>query len=265
MPSLFNVIKNTSVVSKGCKEINTEYTVTKHKEEEASEKKKELGEKNAKDFIKSYEVLARTMLEKARRESEEIVSNSYDKAKSIEEDAYTKGFNLGKEDGYSDGYSEGKLLADKYYEDIKTKANAEIDLLNENAEKMLLNAKDEYTNYLKEKQQNIKDLIVYITKQVLLKEIENSDAITNMIIDAIDNAKDSKNIIIKTKSIYKDDIEEKIELWKAKTVFSGEIFVIVDDNLEDGKAIIEKENGKIVVDVMSALDKIEEVIQSEES
>ncbi|KEH87946.1 fliH protein, partial [Clostridium novyi A str. 4540] len=208
--------------------------------------------------------LARTMLEKARRESEEIVSNSYNKAKSIEEDAYTKGFNLGKEDGYSDGYSEGKLLADKYYEDIKTKANAEIDLLNENADKMLLNAKDEYTNYLKEKQENIKDLIVYIVKQVLLKEIENNDAITNMIIDSIDNAKDSKNIIIKTKSIYKDDLEEKIESWKAKTVFNGKVFVIVDDNLEDGKAIIEKENGKIIVDAMSALDKIEEIVKSEE-
>ncbi|KGN03414.1 fliH protein [Clostridium novyi A str. 4570] len=265
MPSLFNVIKNTSVVSDGSKEINTEYTVPKRKHKNVNEKKKELGEKNAKDFIESYEVLARTMLEKARRESEEIISSSYSKAKSIEEDAYTKGFNLGKEDGYSDGYSEGKLAADKYYEDIKTKANAEIDLLNENAEKMLLNAKDEYTNYLKEKQENIKDLIVYITKKVLLKEIENSDSITDMIVDALENANDSKNIIIKTKSIYKDDIEEKLKLWKAKTVFNGKIFVIEDDNLEDGQAIIEKENGKIVVDVMSALDKIEEVIQSEES
>ena len=99
---------------------------------------------------------------------------------------------------------------------------------------------------------------------MLLKEIENNDAITNMILDALENAKDSKDIIIKTKNNYKEDIEEKIELWKAKTVFNGKVFVIVDDNLEDGKAIIEKENGKIIVDAMSALDKIEEIVKSEE-
>lgn len=260
MPSLFNVIKNTSVVSNGSKDINTEYDISKYNQRDVSEKKKELAEENAKDFIESYEVLARTMIDKARRESEEILSNSYIKAKSIEEDAYTKGFNSGKEDGYS----EGKLASHKYYEDIKIKANEEIELLNENADKMLLNAKNEYVNYLKEKQESIKDLIVYITKQVLLKEIKNSDAITNMIIDALETAKDSKNIIIKTKSNYKDHIEEKIELWKTKSVFNGKVFVIVDDNLEDGKAIIEKENGKVIVDVMGELDKIQEIISSEE-
>ncbi|KEH96953.1 fliH protein [Clostridium massiliodielmoense] len=264
MPSLFNVIKNTSVNSTGSKEINTEYSVRVHKSKNRDvaqdQKQKELGEKNAKDFIKSYEVLARTMLEKARNESEEIVSGAYAKAKSIEEDAYTKGFEIGKEDGYSDGYSKGKLEADEYYANIKDKANEEIAVLNKNAKDMLINAKDELTNYIKANEHNIQELIVHIVKKVMLKEIENSDAITNMIMDALETAKDSKNIIIKTKSTYIDDIKEKIELWKAQAVFNGKVFVIIDDNLEDGKAVIEKENGKIVVDVMGTLDKIQEIV-----
>ena len=63
MLSSYNVIKSNSVVTNGNVEINTDVINV------SSDKKKELGEKNAKNFIESYEVLARTMLENSRRQS----------------------------------------------------------------------------------------------------------------------------------------------------------------------------------------------------
>ncbi|KEI16189.1 FliH/SctL family protein [Clostridium haemolyticum] len=265
MPSLCNVIKNKSVVSNGLKEITTEYHI-EHIEDQKTqeEEKKELGKKDAKDFIENYEVLARTMIENARKQSDSIVASAYDEIRKKEEEAYNKGYEEGKSDGYSDGYSEGKKQADEYYDDIKNKANEEIEILNKNAEELLFKAKTEYVKYLKDKQQEIKELIVSITKSVLKSEIKNSDSINSMILDALESAKDSKSIIVKCNNKYVDSIKESIDKWKVQIVFRGDIFVVPDDNLEEGKAIIQKENGKIVVDINVALEKISQIVLIED-
>ncbi|KOC33817.1 fliH protein [Clostridium botulinum] len=260
MPSLCNVIKNNSVISNGLKEINTEYHIEDTKDEKVEEEKKELGEKNAKDFIENYEVLARTMLENARKQSDAIVASAYDEIQKMQEEAYNKGYEEGKLDGYSDG----KKQADEYYDDIKNKATEEIEVLNKNADELLFSAKNEYVKYLQDKQQKIKELIVHITKSVLKSEVKNSDAINSMILDALETAKDSKSIIVKCNNKYIDNLKESIDKWKIQVVFRGEIFIVPDDNLGEGKAIIQKENGKIVIDVDIALEKINEIVLMED-
>ncbi|AEB75811.1 fliH protein [Clostridium botulinum] len=260
MPSLCNVIKNNSVISNGLKEINTEYHIEDTKDEKVEEEKKELGEKNAKDFIENYEVLARTMLENARKQSDAIVASAYDEIQKMQEEAYNKGYEEGKLDGYSDG----KKQADEYYDDIKNKATEEIEVLNKNADELLFSAKNEYVKYLQDKQQKIKELIVHITKSILKSEVENSDAINSMILDALETAKDSKSIIVKCNNKYIDNLKESIDKWKIQVVFRGEIFIVPDDNLGEGKAIIQKENGKIVIDVDIALEKINEIVLMED-
>ncbi|MCD3350254.1 fliH protein [Clostridium botulinum D/C] len=261
MPSLCNVIKNKSIVSNGLKEITTEYHIEDIEDQKTEEEeKKELGEKNAKDFIENYEVLARTMLENARKQSDAIVASAYDEIQKMQEEAYNKGYEEGKLDGYSDG----KKQADEYYNEIKNKANEEIETLNKNAEELLFSAKTEYVKYFKDKQQEIKELIVSITKSVLKLEIKNSDSINSMILDALESAKDSKSIIVKCNNKYVDSLKESIDEWKIQVVFRGDIFVVPDDNLEEGKAIIQKENGKIVIDIDVALEKINELVLMED-
>lgn len=249
MLSSYRVIKNNSVIEEGKKQINTEYT---------TEKNKELGEKNAKDFIESYEVLARTMLENARRQSDKILAAAYAEAQNIEQEAYRKGYEEGKKAGYETGVAK----ANEYYEEMKSRAEYEAKTLGENAEVLLYGARQEYFRYMEEKQGEIKELILYILECILKKEIDCKDGISSMILDAIEIAQKSKTLIVKCNNSYTEDIKVKLEAWKNQSVFRGEIFVITDDNLEEGTAEIQRENGKIIVSVSEALQKVREIIET---
>jgi flagellar assembly protein FliH len=228
MLSSYKVIKNQSIIEKGKKEINTEYVI---------EKNKELGEKNAKDFIESYEVLARTMLENARRQSDEILASAYSDAQRIGQEAYEKGYS----EGEISGREEGIAKANTYYEEVKDRTEKECEVLKKNADKILYSAKQEY---------------------ILKREIKDKDGITSMVLDAVEAIVKSKTIIVRCNSIYIEDLKEKLEVWKNRSVFRGEVFVVPDDNLEEGNAEIQRENGKIVVSVTEAIKKVKEIIET---
>lgn len=254
MLSSYKIIKKSSVIDDGGKEINTIYT---------NPKNKELCEKNAKDFIESYETLARTMVENARRQGEQILSKAFDEAQQIEQDAYRKGYEKGMQEGYEQSYQKGMAEANAYYETMKNQVQMESDMKIKNADSLLFQAKEEYIRYLDEKKDEIKDLILSITENILKKEIKDKDAISNMVLDAMEIAIKSKTIVVKCRSSYVEDIKEKVETWKNGVVYRGEVFVAADDNLEEGYAVIQRENGKIVVDINDAIEKIREIIITE--
>lgn len=258
MLSSYKVIKKSSVVDDGGKEINTLYS---------NPENKELGEKNARDFIESYETLARTMVENARRQGEQIVSKAFDEAQQIEQDAYGKGYEKGYEkgmqEGYEQSYEKGMAEANAYYETMKNQVQMESDMKIKNADSLLFQAKEEYIRYLEDKKDEIKDLILAITENILKKEIEDKDAISNMILDAMEMAVKSKSIVVKCRSSYAEDIKEKIDMWKNSVVYRGEFFVAADDNLEEGCAVIQRENGKIIVDINDAMEKVREILITE--
>lgn len=254
MLSSYKIIKKSSVVDDGGKEINTLYS---------NSKSKELGEKNAKDFIESYETLARTMVENARRQGEQILSKAFDEAQQIEQDAYRKGYEKGMQEGYEQSYQKGIEESNTYYETMKNQVQMESDMKIKNADSLLFQAKEEYIRYLDEKKDEIKDLILSITENILKKEIKDKDAISNMILDAVEIAVKSKTIVVKCRGSYVEDIKEKVEIWKNGVVYRGEVFVAADDNLEEGCAVIQRENGKIVVDINDAMEKVREILITE--
>ena len=59
-------------------------------------------------------------------------------------------------------------------------------------------------------------------------------------------------------------IKDQVENWKAKLAFQGDIFVIEDNFLDDGTAVIEKETGKSIVSIAYGIEKIIEVLQEEQ-
>ncbi|MCY6370390.1 fliH protein [Clostridium ganghwense] len=251
MLSSYNVIKKSSVIDEGKKEINTEYT---------DKKNKELGEKNARDFIENYETLARTLVGNARRQGEQLLAKAYEEAQQMEQEAYQKGYQIGMKEGYEQSYEKGMAEANAYYETMKAKVQMESDTKSQNADNLLFQAKQEYVKYLDEKKEEIKDLVLSITENILKKEIKDKDAISNMLLDAMETAVKSKTIIVKCRSNYVEDVNDKIENWKNGVVFRGEIFVVADDNLDEGYVEIQKENGKIIVDVNDAIEKVREMI-----
>lgn len=255
MPLSCKVIKKGSTTENGKVEINTEYI---------NKRNKELGEKNAKEFIDSYEVLARTIVENARKQGEKLVSQAYEQVQQIQEEAYKVGYDDGLQQGYKESYEKGSIEAEEYYREIQQKIQLEVEEKNKNMENMLFGAKQEYLLYLKEKEEKIKELIIHILENVLKEEVKREDAITKMLLDAMDMAKKSKTVVIKSRAEYLKDIKEKIDIWKATNVFQGEVFLVPDDTLGQGAAVIQRENGKIRVDAIKSLDKVKEIIMQEE-
>lgn len=255
MQSLYNkVLKNTKIISGGTKDIVTDYEPPKNTVEKAQR------ETNAKEFIESYENLAKTMLENARRQGEQILSEAYKEAEIIESEAYPKAYEAGYEKGKKEGYEEAYKIA--YEENIK-KANLEKEQLIREAQttssEIISSAKEEYIKYLDEKKENLKDMIKEIIEAVLLKELQQEDGLNSMISGILDDVKSSKTVIIRCNSLYKNQLEKEISFWKEKNVFKGDIFIIKDDSLKEGNACVEKDNGKININVESILQKIDEI------
>jgi len=168
MQSLYSVIKNTSIVKTGKKEIVTEY-IPPEAEEIKIQK-----EVNAKGSFDSYENLARTMLENSRKQGEDILSKAYEEAEKIESEAYPnaykKGYEEGKEKGYNDAYETA-------YKSNLEKAEKEGQSLIKEAQKtsedIVKDAKEEYAKYLEDKKEELKKLVENIVENILKREIKD--------------------------------------------------------------------------------------------
>ncbi|WP_243108590.1 hypothetical protein [Clostridium rectalis] len=259
MQSLYKIIKNTSVIKQGKTKIHTDYTPPVEEEVEV------IREVNAKEFINSYENLARTMLESSRKKSDDIIAKAFQEAEKIQLEAYPKaydkGYKEGKEKGYKDAYEEAYVKNMEKLEEEKTKI---IENTREEISTMMKNAREEYLNYLQDKKDEIKDTIENIVENVFQREIKDGDSLNSMILNVLDDVKNSKTIIIRCNGIYLEDIKCGIDSWRQNTVFKGEIFVISDEFIEEGSAVIEKDNGKIVVSSSRALEKVKQIIEDSE-
>lgn len=251
MQLLYNVIKNNSVKNSGFKPIvtNEELPTTK------SEK-----ENNIKNNIESYENLAKTMIENARRQSEIILSKAYEEARAIEEEASVKASEA-YENAFRQGYEEGY---NKIYKEIMEKARTESQAIVLSAEELLKNAKIEYEKYLESKAMEINDLILTIAETILKREVKDRDSINGMIFEVLENSKNAKNFIIRCNSIYVEELKSQVESWKEQLGFFGDIFILKDDSIEPGNALIDKGNGKVTVGVKYALQKIKAILEGKE-
>lgn len=251
MQLLYNVIKSSSIKDTGHKNIVTDEEIRSAKVERESK---------IKNHMDSYESLAKSIIENARKQSEAILSKAYEEAGNLEEEASVKA-KKAYEDGLKKGYKEGY---EKGYEDTVQKAKEESDAIISSAEDMLKNADLEYEKYLQSKTYEINELIITIAESVLKREVKQKDAINEMIFNALENSKNAKTFIIRCSSIYADEIKAQITAWKEKLGFLGEIFVIKDDSIEKGNAVIDKGNGKIVVGIDYAVKKLREIFEGNE-
>ncbi|AKA70275.1 flagellar assembly protein FliH [Clostridium scatologenes] len=251
MQSSYRIIKNTSVDKDDLKKIVTEFETKEEVEQ------KNLAETNAKTFIDSYESLAKTMLENARKQSDGLLSKAFTEAERLQKEAYEKGYNEGIQKGYDDGFN--KSYEDGYKKNLE-KAQAEGQLIKENADNVLRSCKEEKETYLKEKEQEIRNLIVNCVEAVLKREVKDEASLNDVIFQALAEVKNTKTFIIKSNEIYCEELKNKVELWKEQLPFRGDIFIIPDKDVELGKAVIERENGKVVVDVNIAMEKIKDIV-----
>ncbi len=225
---------------------------------------KELGESNAKMFIDSYESLAKSMIENARRQSDKLLSKAFAEAEKLEKEAYETGYGEGKQAGYNDGYNEGFNKAyDEGYKQNLDKALLEGEIIKNNADNVLKNAIEEKERYFKEKEEEIRNIIANSIECILNREIKDKDGLNSTIFQALSEVKNTKTFIIKSNEIYCEELKNKVELWKEQLPFKGDIFIIPDESIEIGKVIIQRDNGKMEISVHRAMEKIREILFNE--
>jgi flagellar assembly protein FliH len=245
MQSSYNVIKNSSILPIGEKLINTQYCPDISSDECETSALSEEESQNYNNLIES-------MLENARRRSEEIIFQAQKDAENFKEKSYAEGYEKGLKVGFDKAYNDTVVVESQRAEEIK-----------KSAEKILFNAKLEYESYLKEKTEEIKLLSVTIAENILMREVSNKDGINEMILNALEDSKNAETFIIKCNSKHGEEIKENLMSWKAKLSFKGDIFIVMDDSISIGKAIIEKNNGKVEVGIEAGLSKIKELLEGD--
>ncbi|MBO3445069.1 hypothetical protein [Clostridium sp. CCUG 7971] len=246
------IIRSSDVSVKG-KIILHNNIISKVKIEEQKNIEEELTKKDEelKSKILEAENKYKEMLSKANEESLNIIEESKNKASEIEKNAYEQGYNQGSKNGYEDGYKEA-------YEDNVEKAKTDAENILKNANNVLEEAKNYVIEYLKENKKQILELSVSIAEQVLREKFTETSFMDNMILNVIEEYELKENFIIKTNSIYKESLQKQILELKESYKINGEIFVLGDESVEQGNAIIETSKGKLIIGVDSVLKEIKE-------
>lgn len=187
------------------------------------------------------------------KSTEEEVANMLKKAQEdisrIERKAYTEGHAQGLSNGYDDGYKEA-------YEDNIEKAKLEASAIIENANSTLRDINNTVYEYLLDSKEAIMQLCMKISSQVLKEELQNPYTMSRLVEKALQDYKYKSNCVIKVNKKYIDTFKEKVSNWKVDMRISDDIFIIEDNNIEEGNAIIESDRGKVIVGLDTALERL---------
>lgn len=195
-------------------------------------------------------------IESAEIKKKEILEEAESKAQNLEKEAYEKGYSQGQKNGYEDGYKES-------YDEYIQKAKDEAESIRNQAESVLLQANQKMSDYIKEKNKEIIRLSINMASSVLKKHFEDEKSMSELLKEIIQNYEGKSSFIVKCNSFYKDNIEKEFELFKKETSSKSDVFVIADDSIDKGNAIIQRENGRIIVGIDCAIEKLKEELLGE--
>ena len=247
MQSSYSLIKKDQALSGELMKISTNYVAKTTDRYDSKEIESEA------NMIGNFEAIGAGIIKEAQRKRDQILLESRTQGALIEKNAYEKGYNQGIQNGHEDGKKEAIEAtipqARKEAEDIINKAGS-----------ILSGAEQDYNEYLNNKTRDIINLAFSIAEKILKKEVLKENGIDQIIEEAFKLAKGEQNIIIRCNSIYEDELKGKIQIWKANYNITGEIFVLISEDIEPGNAIIEKNSGKMQVGVDIGLEKIMKAI-----
>jgi flagellar assembly protein FliH len=253
MHSSYNLIKGYRVLDKDAKKVETEFVIDSEDNSYEESESKGISYEEAQKFIKNYENIGKNIIREAQQKRDSYLFETTAKAELIEREAYEKGYKQGVENGYDDGKREA-------YDSCIPDATKEAAEIRQKAENLLKSAKESYEVYLENKKQDILELAMTIAENILNREIKDKNGINNLVDAAFELSKGEENIIVKCNPIHEEEIKKEIFVWKARYNIQGEIFVLPDDKILPGNAIIEKNTGKIEVGIEIGLERIRQVL-----
>lgn len=187
----------------------------------------------------------------ANQERERILSKCQDKALDIEKKAYNEGYEQGVKNGYEDGYKEA-------YEDNIEKARHESSEIIERANKIMFDANKEIASYIKDNKKNILAISICIAEKVLRTHFEDEASMDALLLDIIKEYELKENFIVKVNHIYKESLDKQIIVLKENKSINNDVFIVSDDSIEKGNAVIENVRGRLIVGIDDVIEKIKE-------
>lgn len=258
MQSSYSLIKKGFAKEGNSKVISTEYVSKKPvlegfeelKEEESKEKAPQI---DPEELLKKYEDIGQRIIEDAKREKQAITLRTQMEANVAEKQAYEKGYEQGIKNGYEDGYK-------KAYDETIDAAKAEATEIVNKAEVLLKSAHENYVKYLETKKEEVIKLALEIAEGITRKELMKDDSMNEIIDEAFKISKGEDNVILKVNSVHVEELKSQIEIWKVSYGIKNEIFVVNDESMEPGNAVLEKPSGMVKVGVEIGMEQIRKAI-----
>lgn len=259
MQSSYSLIKKGEAKQGESKVISTEYNIKKAvfevidtgKEEEEVEVK--APQIDPEELLKRYEDIGQRIIQDAKKEKQVILLRSQMDANVAEKKAYEQGYEQGLQNGYDDGYR-------KAYDETIDAAKAEAAEIVSKAELLLKSAHDNYVEYLENKKADVLKLALEIAESITRKTLGNEDSINQIVEEAFKISKGEENVILRANSIHIEELKAQVDRWKISYGIKNEIFIISDDFMEPGNAILEKPSGIVKVGVDIGMEQIRKEI-----
>ncbi|MBE6062721.1 MAG: flagellar biosynthesis protein [Clostridium butyricum] len=260
MQSSYSLIKNGFATTGEKKIITTEYVGKLNniendniQEDEIVEQVPQVPQIDPEELLKRYEEIGKRIIKDAENEKKALLLRTQMEASLEEKKAYEKGYEQGSQNGYEDGYK-------KAYDETIEKAKAEAADIVQKAEKLLNSAQKDYSEYLASKRNEIVNIALNIAESITRRVLKNDDSLNLLIDEAFKISKGEESIIIRANSIHVDKIKENSERWRISYAIKNDIFVVTDDSLEPGNAILEKPSGIVKVGVDTGMEQIKKAI-----
>lgn len=258
MQSSYNLIKKGFAKQGESKVISTQYINTKPLSEEDSEEEIEeevvkVPQVDPEELLKRYEDIGQRIIQDAKKEKQVVLLRAQVEINAAEKEAYEKGYAQGTENGYDDGYK-------KAYDETIDAAKVEAAEIVNKAELLLKSAHENYEKYLEAKKLEVIKLALEIAESIAKTALSKDESINSIIEEAFRISKGEENVILKVNSIHAEELKSHIENWKIAYSIKNEIFVLEDNFMEPGNAILEKPSGVVKVGVEIGMEQIRKAL-----
>lgn len=229
-----------NLLSKAREEANS--IIEKSKQASFNELQKATEEANRK--MEQLKTDSERELERGKFEAEKIIKEAELKASEIEHEAYKRGHESGRDEGYKDGQSEVMRLIDRLATVVAKAVDVRDEIIS-SSEKLMT------------------EMILMIARKVIKDEIvERREVVINNIKEAMRRIKDRDRINIRVNfadldmtTAHKDELIKMMETLKKINIYE-------DSRIERGGCIIETDIGAIDARISVQLDAIEEAIRN---
>jgi flagellar assembly protein FliH len=185
---------------------------------------------------------AKKILEEAAAAAKETEEETQERLKGIEREAYRKGFDGGREEGYAEGKAEVARLTDRLHVVI---------------EKTM----DKRAEILSDAENEVVELVLLIARKVIKTISENQkNVVVSNVVQALRKLKTRGDVIIRVNLADLKLVSEHVKDFLAMAENVKNLSVVEDTTIDRGGCMIETDFGQIDARISSQLHEIEEKI-----